>query len=161
MIQSILYRCGLAFCAITLVTACTQQTAPPTDEETEAATIAAMQTLLDTQVAAWNAGDINGFMEGYWKSDSLRFASGGNVRRGWDETLARYLATYPDRAAMGSLAFEDLEMQKLSVQWATAFGRFRLTRTPPLDDLTGLFTLMFEKRNGTWIIVSDHTSAQN
>ena len=161
MIQSIVHRFIFAFCAFVLVTACTQQTEPTTNDEPEAVTLAAMQTLLDTQVAAWNAGDINGFMEGYWKSDSLRFASGGNVRRGWDETLARYLATYPDRAAMGTLAFEDLEMQKLSAQWATAFGRFRLKRTPPLEDLTGLFTLMFEKRNGNWIIVSDHTSAQN
>ncbi|MEM8485896.1 MAG: nuclear transport factor 2 family protein [Bacteroidota bacterium] len=159
MIQSKLYRFVLAFGAVVLVAACTQQAEKPSDQEPEAETLAAMQALLDTQVEAWNAGDINAFMEGYWKSDSLRFASGGNVRRGWDETLARYLATYPDKAAMGTLTFEDLELQKLSEQWATGFGRFRLKRTPPLEDLTGLFTLMFEKRDGSWIIVSDHTSA--
>ncbi len=159
MIQLKLYRSVLVFSTIIMVSGCTQQTEAPLDLEPETETLAAMQPLLDTQVEAWNAGDINAFMEGYWKSDSLRFASGGNVRRGWDETLARYLATYPDRAAMGTLTFEDLELQKLSEQWATGFGRFRLKRTPPLDDLTGLFTLMFEKRNGSWIIVSDHTSA--
>lgn len=161
MIHSKLYRSVLVFSIIILVSACSQQTEAPSDQEPETETIAAMQALLDTQVEAWNAGDINAFMEGYWKSDSLRFASGGNVRRGWDETLARYLATYPDKAAMGTLTFEDLELQKLSAQWATGFGRFRLKRTPPLDDLTGLFTLMFEKRNGSWIIVSDHTSADS
>ena len=64
MIQSIVHRFIFAFCALVLVAACTQQTEPTTNDEPEAVTLAAMQTLLDTQVAAWNAGDINGFMEG-------------------------------------------------------------------------------------------------
>ncbi len=149
----------LTCCALTL-SACSSETAIPVDTEPVSASLAAINMLLDNQEEAWNEGDINAFMEGYWNSDSLRFASGGNVRRGWQSTLDRYLATYPDRATMGQLEFVDLEMRRLSPEWATVFGRFRLTREAPLDDLTGLFTLLFEKREGNWIIVSDHTSAE-
>lgn len=140
-----------------LLASCNTQTED--SGEPESVSLQAITDLLDAQVEAWNTGDINAFMEGYWKSDSLRFASGGSVRRGWETTLERYLNTYPDRDAMGQLTFEDLEMRRLSPQWATVFGRFRLRREPPLEDLTGLFTLMFEKREAGWIIVSDHTSA--
>ncbi len=146
--------------AILVLQACAPQTKVHTPEEPEAVSLEAITTLLDTQEDAWNAGDIHAFMDGYWKSDSLRFASGGTVRRGWQATLDRYLATYPDKATMGHLTFEDLEMRRLSTEWATVFGRFRLKREAPLDALTGLFTLLFERRNGEWIIISDHTSAE-
>ncbi|MFK7848369.1 MAG: DUF4440 domain-containing protein [Rhodothermales bacterium] len=147
-------------CIAWTLSACQSETGTPVDTEPISTSLNAINTLLENQEDAWNEGDINAFMEGYWNSDSLRFASGGNVRRGWQATLDRYLATYPDRATMGQLAFVDLEMRRLSPEWATVFGRFRLTREAPLDDLTGLFTLMFEKRDGGWIIVSDHTSAE-
>ena len=124
--------------------------------ETDRLTI---QRVLDDQVEAWNAGDIEQFMEGYWRSDSLRFASGGNERRGWNTTLERYLDTYPNRAAMGQLTFEDLDIRRLAPTWARVFGRYRLKRDEDLGDLTGLFTLIFEKREGIWVIVHDHTSA--
>ncbi len=150
----------LICCALLALQACASGPPESTDEGPESISLQAISALLDAQVDAWNHGDINAFMDGYWKSDSLRFASGGAVRRGWEETLDRYLASYPDRSAMGQLTFEDLEMKRLSPQWATVFGRFRLKREAPLNDLTGLFTLLFEKRDGAWIIVSDHTSAE-
>ncbi len=146
--------------ALILLSSCNSSPSPEPAGEPVSVSLQAITKLLDDQVEAWNAGDIDAFMEGYWKSDSLRFASGGNVRRGWDVTLERYLNTYPDRAAMGELAFVDLEMKRLSPQWATVFGRFKLKREAPLEDLTGLFTLMFEKRPEGWIIVSDHTSSE-
>ena len=118
----------------------------------------ALQKILADQVAAWNAGDIDAFMTGYWNSDSLRFVSGNTERKGWQSTIERYRTTYPDRAAMGHLTFEELAFRRLSPNWATGFGRFRLKREESLGDLTGLFTLLFEKRNGRWMIVQDHTS---
>ncbi len=149
----------LLVCSTALAFSSCSSRPPAATEEPEQVSFDAISALLNAQVEAWNQGDIHAFMEGYWKSDSLRFASGGTVRRGWQETLDRYLASYPDRAAMGQLAFEDLEMKRLSPEWATVFGRFRLKREAPLSDLTGLFTLHFEKRDGVWIIVSDHTSS--
>lgn len=113
--------------------------------------------VLTRQSAAWSAGDIDAFMQDYWKSDDLRFASGGTVKRGWQTTSDRYKTRYPDKATMGTLAFTDLDVEVLSPQHALVFGRWTLTREG--DAPTGLFTLHMEKQNGHWKIVSDHTSS--
>lgn len=118
---------------------------------------AAIRAVLDAQVAAWNAGSVRGFMDGYARTDSLRFASGGNVRTGWQATLEGYERGYPDGAAMGTLRFDSLDVQVLAPSWAVVFGRWRLDRAE--DTPNGLFTLLFERRPEGWRIVHDHTSA--
>ncbi|ARA94587.1 MAG: DUF4440 domain-containing protein [Bacteroidetes bacterium] len=120
---------------------------------------AAIEAVLNAQVAAWNAGDLRGFMDGYARTDSLRFASGGAVRQGWQTALDAYERTYPDRAAMGTLAFHDLDVRLLSPRWALVFGRWHLQRAPEQGDAGGLFTLLFERRPEGWRIVHDHTSS--
>ena len=127
---------------------------PAFDPQTIAA---AVLEVLDAQVEAWNEGDIEGFMAGYLRSEELRFTSGNEVRRGWQRTLERYRQTYPDRTAMGTLAFEELEVRVLSEHVAEVFGRFRLTRES--DEPTGLFTLRVERHGERWLIVADHTSS--
>ena len=119
----------------------------------------AVREVLDRQVDAWNRCDVEAFMDGYARTDSLRFASGGTVRRGWQTTLDRYLRTYPDRSAMGTLTFDSLEVRVLSPRWATVFGRWHLKRGGDYEDIGGLFTLLFEKRPEGWRIVADHTSS--
>src|SRR4051812_28178069 len=89
---------------------------------------AAITELLTAQSAAWNRGDIDGFMAGYLPSDDLRFASGGTVTRGWRATLEGYKAHYPDRATMGTLSFTEIEITELAPDAAIAFGRWKLTR---------------------------------
>lgn len=131
-----------------------EEPAPEFDPQTVAA---AVLEVLDEQVEAWNEGDIEGFMAGYLRSEELRFTSGNEVRRGWRNTLERYRQTYPDRAAMGTLAFEELDVRVLSEHAAQVFGRFRLTRKS--DEPTGLFTLLVERHGDRWRIVTDHTSS--
>ena len=128
------------------------------DAEAEAE---AIRQVLTDQVAAWNQGDVEAFMEGYWRSDSLRFASGGNVRMGWQATLDAYRQNYPDRAAMGTLDFRDLDVRVVSPTLAVVFGRWRLQREEGLPESGGLFTLLFEKSSADapWRVVHDHTSA--
>ena len=70
-----------------------------------------IRRILAEQDAAWNSGDIEEFMQPYWNSANLRFASGGTIERGWQPTLERYLSRYPDRAAMGVLSFTELEIE--------------------------------------------------
>ena len=122
-----------------------------------------VRQVLAKQVEAWNRGDLEGFMEGYQRSDSLRFASGGDVRVGWQTTLDAYRKNYPDRATMGTLDFRDLDVRVLSPTAATAFGRWRLRREEGLPESGGLFTLLFEKpsADAPWRIVHDHTSASD
>jgi len=118
-----------------------------------------IRAVLDAQVAAWNAGDLEGFMQGYWNAPGLRFASGGNVRTGWQTTLQSYQAGYPNRDAMGMLSFDDLDIRVLSDDAAYVFGRWRLARGGTYDDATGLFTLIFRQHAEGWRVVHDHTSA--
>lgn len=117
----------------------------------------AIRTLLETQDAAWNAGDVDGFMDGYWVSPELRFASGGTVTRGYQETLDRYKQRYPNRDLMGQLSFDELEIVPLGEDAAVVHGRWLLTREN--DTPGGLFTLIFRRIDGSWNIVSDTTTS--
>lgn len=112
--------------------------------------------VMDAQVAAWNRGDIDGFMTGYWKSDKLVFASGSEVTRGWQTTLDRYKKNYSSREKMGALKFGDIEINILSKDAAVVLGSWSLTRAN--DNPKGKFTLIFRKTKDGWRIVHDHTS---
>lgn len=116
-----------------------------------------IRAVLQAQSEAWSAGSVEGYMEGYWPSEELRFASGGNIVWGFDETLQRYKARYPDAEAMGDLSFEIQEVKVFSESDAMVFGRWFLARESA-EDLNGLFTVIFKKIDGQWLIVSDHTS---
>lgn len=113
---------------------------------------------LMAQQDAWNRGDIEAFMSGYWKSDDLRFASGGTVTRGWQATLDRYRKRYDSREKMGKLSFSDLSVSILCENAALAFGRWKIEREG--DAPGGLFTLLYRKIGGEWLIVHDHTSSE-
>ncbi|MBI2517517.1 MAG: DUF4440 domain-containing protein [Opitutae bacterium] len=116
-----------------------------------------IRSVLLAQAADWNRGDIRAFMQAYWKSDSLRFASGGTVTYGWRTTLERYLARYPDKAAMGTLTFTLIDVNVVSRDAAVVFGKWELARAQ--DHPWGLFTLVLRKIDGTWVITADHTSS--
>jgi ketosteroid isomerase-like protein len=133
--------------------------APPLAAAPPAPSAAAREitALLAAQSAAWNRGDIDGFMAGYARTDTLRFASGGTVTLGWQATLDGYRRRYPDRTAMGTLAFSDLEITELAPDAALAFGRWKLTRAQ--DAPHGLFTLTLRRTAEGWRIIQDHTSS--
>ena len=115
----------------------------------------AIKEVLSQQVNAWNQGDLNAFMQGYWKSDSLLFI-GSKISNGWDSTLVRYQRSYPDRAAMGTLRFEILRMDFISEDSYLVTGKYFLAREK--DNPTGIFTLLFKKKANQWFVVYDHTS---
>jgi len=119
--------------------------------------ISKIRHILAKQQDDWNKGSVEQYMEGYWKSDSVRFASGGNVSHGWKVMLRRYKKTYPSKEAMGQLSFSDMRIDILSDSVALVFGRWQLLRNS--DSPNGLFTLVFRLIEKKWRIVSDHTSA--
>ena len=113
--------------------------------------------VLETQAAAWNRGDIDGFMQTYSPTDDLRFASGGTVTFGWKATLERYKKRYPDRAAMGTLTFGELSVTELAPDSALVFGHWSLAREK--DTPHGVFTLLVRHTKAGWKIFADHTSS--
>jgi len=119
---------------------------------------AAVRGVLTAQQDAWNRGDLRGYMAGYQRSPDLVFTSGGNIRRGWDETLAKYQARYgSDPATMGKLGFELLSVQALGADGAVVLGRWRLTDTPVAGG--GVFSVVLARTADGWRVVHDHTSS--
>lgn len=112
--------------------------------------------VMEDQTAAWNRGDIDAFMKGYWNSANLVFVSGENVTRGWQPTLDRYKKSYDSKAKMGALKFSDVEINVISKNAAVVLGSWSLTREK--DNPKGKFTLIFRKFKDGWRIVHDHTS---
>jgi hypothetical protein len=113
--------------------------------------------LLSTQTAAWNRGDVAGFMHGYWQSDSLVFIGKSGLTYGYQATLTNYRKNYPNPAAMGQLDFSNLHVSPLAPGAAQVVGRWHLAR-PAAGDLQGHFLLVLRKLNGEWVIVADHSS---
>ena len=118
---------------------------------------AAINAVLKGQQAAWNRGDVDAFLKGYWESPELTFSGSNGVSRGWDGVLARYKKNYPDRAAMGELNFSDLEFRFLGSDAALVLGKWHLKRD--VGDIGGVFTLVWQKFPEGWKIIHDHTSA--
>jgi len=139
--------------ACLLVFAEATHAAPLTSDE------AAIRALLDDQVAAWNHGDLEGYMKGYWRSPELSFFGGGERTRGYDETLARYHRRYKaEGRAMGTLSFTELTIDVISTDAAIARGAWHLI-LPGAKKPEGLFTLVLRRKPEGWRIVHDHSSS--
>jgi ketosteroid isomerase-like protein len=116
----------------------------------------AIRQVMHNQQEAWNRADIEAFMEGYWKSDSLKFIGRNGITYGWQTTLDNYKKSYPTPEAMGKLTFTILALDILSETSAFMIGRWHLKRAT--DEPGGHFTLLWRKISGKWVIVADHTS---
>src|SRR6202162_4599216 len=117
----------------------------------------AIRAVLSAQQEAWNRGDIPAFLIGYWHSPYLTFSGSNGIFRGWDAVMARYKKNYPDRSAMGTLDFSNLEFRFLGPDAALVLGHWHLKREK--DELGGVFTLVFQRFPEGWRITHDHTSA--
>ena len=116
-----------------------------------------IKAVLDAQAAAWNRGDLEGYMDGYDRSPNTEFVGGDTITRGWQTVLDRYRKNYSSREKMGALTFSDLEITILSKDAALVLGRWHLKRAN--DDPHGTFSLLFRKTKAGWRIVHDHSSS--
>ena len=126
-------------------------------EKGNAESVAAVRAVLEAQAAAWNRGDIANYMDGYERAETTTFISGDTITRGWQTVHDRYRKSYDTREKMGTLAFDELEIKLLSQFYATASGRWQLTRAG--DQPHGRFTLIFRRTNVGWRIVHDITTS--
>lgn len=116
----------------------------------------AITAVLNEQQAAWNRGDVEAFMKGYWDSPDLTFAGSSGITRGFQPVLDHYRKSYPDQNAMGHLDFSQLQVHPLGNAAALVLGRWHLTRAS--GEMGGVFTLVFQRFPEGWKIVHDHTS---
>ncbi len=145
----ILLLCCCAACAL-------HSTEKSNAADTQAATTA-IKAVLAAQERAWNAADLDGFMHGYWRSDSLVFIGKSGLNKGWQTTLDNYKRSYPTAAEMGTLTFKLERVTVLSPDAAFVIGRWHLAR-PAVGDLQGAFSLLWRKIDSVWYIVADHSS---
>jgi uncharacterized protein (TIGR02246 family) len=143
---------ALFLTAANIPSGCAQPDTSPDDH-----IITEIRAVISAQQVAWNRGDIETFMKGYWRSDGTVFVSGDEVTRGWQTVYDRYKAKYSNREKMGTLTFSELEISALGPDSAVALGRWELKRAQ--DNPHGRFTLIFRRTPEGWRIVHDHTSA--
>jgi len=138
-------------CLLANISCSTTKTVKPNNQKIETS----IRMVMKQQQNDWNTGDLDAFMQGYWKSDSLRFVSNFKVTYGWQATLDNYKRGYPSKEAMGKLKFDLMDFDILSSEAAIVLGRYTLEY--PSGPVTGLFTLTWKKLNNQWKIVSDMT----
>ncbi|MCC9137999.1 YybH family protein [Pontibacter silvestris] len=117
-----------------------------------------LKQVLDEQSACWSRGDLECFMQGYWKSDSLLFVGKSGVTYGWEQTLENYKRNYPGASAMGKLTFNLKEIRTLSPDTRLVVGKWHLKRDVSAGDLTGYFSVIFRHFPDGWKIIADHSS---
>jgi uncharacterized protein (TIGR02246 family) len=116
----------------------------------------AITQVFTEQTAAWNRGDVDSFLQGYWHSPELTFAGSSGVARGYDGVKARYKKNYPDRATMGTLDLSDLEIRFVGPDAALVLGRWHLQRA--MGDIGGVTSIVMQRFPEGWRIIHDHTS---
>ena len=119
---------------------------------------AEVQAVLNEQAACWSRGDLECYMQGYWKSDSLLFVGSRGLTYGWQQTLDNYKRGYPDAAAMGKLTFDLKEMRELAPETMLVVGKWHLQREASKGDLEGHFSVILKRFAEGWKIVADHSS---
>lgn len=115
-----------------------------------------IRAVLAEQQECWNQGDIECFMRGYWKSDSLKFIGKSGINYGWQATLDNYKQSYPDKSAMGTLNFDLINLEPIGTDHYLVTGKWKLTRES--DEPHGLFTLIWKRFGDEWKIIYDHSS---
>jgi len=121
--------------------------------QTEAEDKAAILKIMKTQEKAWSNNDLEGFMQGYWKSDSLKFYGGSGLTKGWQQTLDNYKKGYPTKEHSGTLNFTIKDISKISGESYWVMGEYHLKRK--VGDANGVFMIIFKKINGEWKIIAD------
>jgi hypothetical protein len=141
-----------------LLYSCGNNVTPEVTVTDEKVVINKIQSFMDEQMDCWNNGDIPCFMKHYWQSDSLLFIGKNGITRGWEPTLQNYLDGYEDKAAMGTLTFDNKIIRLLDNETVQVVGQWSIERDNPDDNISGHYTLIWQQRNGEWVIISDHSS---
>ena len=147
------FKAFLIITTVLILSACKTQKISSSNYETSKTEIATM--LLQT-AKDWSKGDLEAFMQGYLKSDSLKFVGSSGITYGWQQTLENYRKGYPTKDHMGTLTFNLLEFDQLANDVFLVIGEFHLKRA--VGDADGMFSIILKNINSEWKIIADHSS---
>ena len=136
------------FLSLLVLASCSEKNTVEKDKE-------AIKTVLFKSAEDWSKGDIEGFMDAYWKSEKLQFIGANGITHGWQTTLNNYLKRYPSKDHTGKLTFKILSLDFLAENLYSLTGEYHLERN--VGDAAGIYTLIFKKINNKWVIISDHS----
>ncbi|MGJ8665712.1 MAG: YybH family protein [Patiriisocius sp.] len=136
--------------SVVLFTSCAVQKTSMQQDKT------AILKVMKDQEKAWSQNDLQGFMQGYWKSDSLKFYGSRGLTKGWQQTLENYKKGYPTKDYSGTLNFEVDDISQIENNSYWVMGRYILKRK--VGDANGNFMIIFKKIDGEWKIVADMSS---
>jgi hypothetical protein len=122
-------------------------------QNTEASDKTAILKVMKDQEIAWSQNDLEGFMQGYIKSDSLKFYGKSGLTKGWQQTLDNYKKGYPTKEHSGTLTFTVNDISKIENSSYWVMGEYFLSRT--VGDANGVFMIIFKEIDGAWKIVAD------
>ena len=142
----------LLFLSVGIVS-CITNSQPENDDVLNSKEKEEIIAIMNEQEKAWSNHDIEGFMQGYWKSDSLKFYGSNGVTYGWNKTLANYKRGYPTKEHTGTLKFKINDISKITKGAYFVMGEYHLTRT--VGNADGVFMIIFKKINGEWKIIAD------
>ena len=114
-------------------------------------------SLLAQQYAAWNARDLDGYMQAFWHSPLLVYISEETVWTGWDPVKANLERTYQNKDTMGHAVLERLQTNVISPETATTVEWW--TVYLPAAKVHGFTSSPWRKFPEGWRIVEGHTSA--
>jgi ketosteroid isomerase-like protein len=115
-----------------------------------------VRRILENQTYWWNKGNLDEFVNGYWRNDSLMFIGKSGITYGFQDMLNNYKKNYSDSVKMGKLSFDIINIKYMSPEYYFVVGKWFLRRT--VGNLSGHFTLLFRKIKGNWYIIADHSS---
>jgi ketosteroid isomerase-like protein len=115
-----------------------------------------IEAVMKQQESDWNNGNLEGYMQAYWKSDSMLFIGKRGLNYGWQTTLDNYRKSYANPTQMGQLIFDNQELKLMNQEHAWAAGKWKLLRKA--DTLNGSYMLIWKKKKGEWRIIADHSS---
>lgn len=141
----------ISFAFVILLFSC--ETLQKTNEDSFETAKAGISRVMSDQETAWNKHDLEAYMQGYWKSDSLKFYGNSGLTKGWEQTLANYKKGYPTKAESGTLKFVINDISKIEGDHYWVMGEYHLKRQ--VGDANGVFIIIFKKINGEWKIIAD------
>jgi hypothetical protein len=150
-----LYILAFAFLSLSCISIkadVTSETIEKQDTDFDSAE-AGIRLVMEAQEIAWNKHDLESFMQGYWKSETLKFYGSKGLTLGWESTLANYKKGYPTKADSGTLNFVINDISKIEGDNYWVMGEYHLKRE--VGDANGVFIIIFKKIDGHWKIIAD------